>query len=116
MSVEAKSWLPPVPPGNRALRLRAGQQQETNRRDSSGHARSLNVFCLWSFCGGYYVERHFFPRLECFKARTLYRFVMNEYVVPFLLSDEAETFLVVPPFYFAAGHSFSLLNSRPGQK
>src|SRR5437016_3723228 len=45
--------------------------------------------------------------IENFKPPTENRSVMHEYILSRILGDEAEAFFIVPPFYFAAGHSLS---------
>ena len=64
----------------------------------------MNVFRFRSFFAGYYVEADLFPFIQHFESGANYRRVMNKHILTAFLGDETESFFIVPPFYFAAGH------------
>src|SRR6267378_119057 len=76
----------------------------TQRVGLSG-PRALNVLGFGSLIAGYDVEQDFFALIQCLVSLSDNRCVMHKDILPGLLCDEPETFFIVPPFDFAAGHT-----------
>src|SRR5258707_15883782 len=70
----------------------------------------VDVFSLWAFFAGNNVKKNVFALIKGLEALADDGFMMHEDIFSAILSDEAEAFFVIPPFYCATWHNFSLLN------